>query len=700
VFGSGKAVMVQAQAVQLFSEIFPLSAAALPTLYAYRPVYDGEAVRGGARLAARLSQQLGGRWLWLHGRLLTDQQPHIAKLLLALDALRGQHPQMYAALTAIEEDLSWRASPDDAAEFAVRGALAELTPFFVDALARSAPALKNARVVIEPRLRAWVVDGQPSVAINVQTHIVYALDVIAYAQTLPQPETLIGLEAADKTSTLQGTIIKLLGTLDRQRERLYDLAKSADMRDLIAAAPDDSPVLRVEARGELYDYAAAALDLLVTTETAARFDVVPGQIARALEAGADACALRIKAIADQAKQAGLIGDAYSQRSAPTLFEQLAPRLSVVWGGDKARDYEPAQLGAQFAQFGLARRPDRFDTGPLRIVVLNALGEDADIFLEALRRDLERLHAVTIEIARERKVKVDSPENVEAAMRALVKEQADVLIAFVGDDPADARRRQIKMQAVERAWPSLVLDLKTINDVEAMPLLIMGLLARAGGTPFMFEEPLPYADQIVGLALHRFARRGRAHLSALVRVFSNRGVCLGWRAVQTSGEALTESDWVHLLPPREIAARRILIHIDGRLSDLNAAALTAWEEAHDAAFYPVEIVPRSAPRLYAFVNKRIESAPRGALMRLSPRDALLATVPPGRGAMPYPLSVHGLTQQRIDPALESIMALLTLHHGARHTPTLPVTTAHAETWAEAVERGIFPNVAGGDTAWWL
>jgi hypothetical protein len=237
----------------------------------------------------------------------------------------------------------------------------------------------------------------------------------------------------------------------------------------------------------------------------------------------------------------------------------------------------------------------------------------------------------------------------------------------------------------------------------MPHLIMGLLARAGSAPFVFEEPLPYADLIVGLAVARSARKDGDHLTAMARLYSNRGVVLGWRAARAvvpAGTGLTPDMLAHLLPGKQIANKRILIHCDGRLRQADASALVAWEEAHDAAIYPLEIMAYGAPRLYSFADKRIDIPGRGSAFILNAREALLATASAPYNATPQPLHVRLLAPLKLEQALDSIMAMTLLHHGNLRLPKLPVTLAHAEDFAQAVERGVFPDADQGERAWWL
>ncbi|MCL4248421.1 MAG: hypothetical protein KJ065_09785 [Anaerolineae bacterium] len=687
----------------LFTELFPIRTEGIGRLYAYAPIWNGDGACSGAKLAYHLRRDLGGQWHWLDGRLITDTPPNPARVLITIDALRTEHPALFAALTHIEEDLHWRATPEAIAAFVMRGRLADLDGHFVEALARAAGTIKNARVVHEPYARTWVIGGQPTLALAVITRVLYAQDVTAFASALPDVNALTGLAVVEKLAGDEGTIVKVLGTVAEQRKRLLQHKR---LREWMGMATDDMLALRIAVGSKTEDYPANALDLRITPETASRFDVIPGQVERALQLKPDERARLVKVIADIAKDAGLIGDAYSQRNLPEYFKQVTPRLSVVWGNDKIRPYDPRSSSADFAQHGLYQCAPRYQTEPLRLAVLNAQGDVADIFVEALAREFERAHPVRLKVTRTRAVQVLTPENLQTAVRALAKADADVLLACLPDaaytDPA-APEQFLKAQAVGRALPSLILFERTLHDIEAMPRIIMGLLARAGNTPFIFEEPLPYADRIVGLAIRRTAKKGSDDLTAIARYYGNRGLCQGWRtarALVSAGAGLTSEILAHLLPPREINARRVLIHVDGRLDKADAQTLTDWEAAHDAALYPVEITAEDVPRLYAFANRRIELPARGAAFTISEREALLFTAAPPLAGTPAPLHVRCFAPLRIEHVLDSIEALALLHHGAPSMPSLPVTLLHTDEWKTALERGVFPDATAGETAWWL
>jgi hypothetical protein len=688
----------------LFTEIFPLREDALPRLYAYIPRFKGDVGRIGGKLAYRLRKSLGGHWQWMFGRIVTNVAPNPVKLLMTVDEIKAAAPKVFGHLELLEEDVRWRATPEAQAEFAIRGPLDALDANIRDALEKVQFPVKNVRVERECKARAWVIGGVPAVSLSIVTRLVYTHSIREFAATLAKPAELVGLSVADQTSTLYGEIIKVVGDLKSQRERLIGLSQRQAMRDLLRDAPDDTLVLRIESKGEQYDYAASALHLLVTYDTVKRFDVIPDQVERALQINPSLRAQMVKVAADIAKAADLLNSAYSQQNAPERFTHSAPNPALMWGSGKVRPYNHDELGVEFARNGAFAALKR----PLRLLTMNALGDDGDLFVEAMGRELQRTYKVALQVVKARKLNVVSEQNIDSGVRAIAKEDGDALIAFFPDDPEmgddlPPNDRYLKMQAVARGVPSLIVHQSTMNKLEATPLLLMGLLARAGAAPFAFEEPLPYADRILGLALHRAAKKDGEHLSTMLRIYNNRGVCLGWRAanaVIAPGDALPESVLNVLLPPNEITMKRTLIHVYGALRPADAAALTRWEEHHDAALYPVDVVPRGNPRLYNFAGSKIEMPQRGSAFLINEREALVVAGGAPYHATPQPLHIRSHAQIQLGQVLDSVMSMALLHHGTLQIPRLPVTLATSEEWADGVERGLFPQDSTGTRLWWL
>src|SRR5690606_23955837 len=103
--------------------------------------------------------------------------------------------------------------------------------------------------------------------------LVHKQDLKSYAAK-GAPDALIDLEVADKTSTLKGVVVGIVGTLATERDRLLLLTQREEMQQLIAEAPDDELVVQVSTgRTHPYNYIISALRIVLRTEYFRRFGV-------------------------------------------------------------------------------------------------------------------------------------------------------------------------------------------------------------------------------------------------------------------------------------------------------------------------------------------------------------------------------------------------------------------------------------------
>src|SRR4051812_22300184 len=112
---------------QLFGEIFPIRSESLPPLTAYRIRVSGDESprRVGSKLIDWLTETMGGCWVLSGGRLITDAGANPVKLMMALDSARAEQPKAFAHLDTLEEDFNWQATPEEIADYVVRGPLAQ-----------------------------------------------------------------------------------------------------------------------------------------------------------------------------------------------------------------------------------------------------------------------------------------------------------------------------------------------------------------------------------------------------------------------------------------------------------------------------------------------------------------------------------------------------------------------------------------------
>lgn len=699
---------------QLFAEIFPILADRLPPLTAYRVHSSGGALgaaeeRGlGLLLADALRAEFPGSWLWLNRRIVTDAPQNPVRLIMLLDRIRGQYGELLIRVDAIEEDVSWHPTSDVLAEYVVRGPLAALDPAIRAALAKTTFDLRNSYVERDYRIRAWDVDGQPAVSIGVLSRVIYEPDLQAYAESLAQIHDLAGLWVADKTSALVGELVKIVGPLAEHRAHLLTLTDRDVMRQIIQSAPDDHWVVRVASGWGEYDYVTDALQLLVRLSDVERFDTPPEQVERALHLKPAARAQMVKIVSDVIKDAGLIGSSFSTQTAPELFLQAAAPIELRFGEGRVRPFDPRQSGHDAAALGLHTRLEHFERAPLRVTVINALTDEVDDFMEALGRSSQRDFGIALEIVRERKMRVLSPANLESAARLLQKEAADVLLAFLPEtDTAHEEEtltaRDVETQTIGRGIPALIIAPAQMHDPEAMPGIIAGLLARAGNTPYLLAEPLPFADRVVGLDIIDQPRRDGDHLTGMARLHQSDGTLLRSVIAETQigkGHSIPLDFLADLLPADLLERQRIVLHYNGRLRRDLLRALGTWEDELNATFHIVELLRQMVPRVYSFAGGKVGTPPWGAQIHINEREALLVTARGADEVAPMPLHLRGDGELPIDSIVRSVLAFHVLHFGAQIAPALPITLSHADAIAAAALRGLLPANSQGSIPFWL
>lgn len=704
---------------QFFTEVFPLVASSLPRLAAYRLVLRenvpqserAEAERRmGGKLTYRLRSVLGGAWSWLGGRAVTGSTPNPVNLLMAVDEARRSGGSLYKELEGVEEDYGWVATPMQTAEFAARALAEPRLPEIQAALAAMTLPLKGALVERDVRVRGWVVGEHPAMSLSIVSRLIYEPGFAAWARNLSAITDVIGLPVADKTGGMQGEIIKVTGTLAEQRERLLGLTRRDAMAAILRQSPDETWVVRVLSGSNEYDYAATALHLLVRPRDAAKYGVEPAHAERALHLKPSLRASVIKTASDILKAHGLIGSACSTQNVPAAFQRFAPQVGLTFGGGKSRPYAVERTPFDFQQAGPFYANG--SAGELRITLINALDETVDDFVEVLRRTLEREYQQRLTVVRERKLRVTSQTNLESAVRVLAKEDAQMMLVFLPDEPADDTGEAVnatyaKAQTIGRMQPCLVVHESTMHKPEALHGIILGLIARRGIVPYILEEPLPFADRVVGLSLIRQARKNKDRLTGISRIYKSDGGLLGYLIAEadvSENEGIPESMLEALLPEPWLKGKRTVLHIHGRLRRDELRALGGREADLDATFLTVEVNGKLVPRLYALENGQISAPPWGTAFLANRHEALLLTSSAPGDATPQPLHV------RLDPdappsftleqALQSLVAFTVLHYGVLQIPRLPVTLHHADLIAASAERGVLPSPSSGNTPFWL
>lgn len=717
--------------MHLFTEVFPIESALTEYVGMYMLTSDLAAPdleRAGRVLAKRLRDSYPAEWVWAGGRLLTDTARSDIEMTIALDILRGAEPERFDGIGAIAAD----PTPDAkrAAEFILRTKIEQHRPALNAALRTyntTLPAAETSvKVERDVRLTAWTVGDRPSLSLTVSARLLYGRDAAGALDVLGDVD---GLRVSLPDAHFSADIVAASSTMRAERERLLRQKLPAPLLDLIRRAPDSSPVLRLKNQNGTLRLPAVGLQVLLRPADLARVGVDPTRAEMAVRPDPPTRSAIIRALSDILKDAGIIGRAFSSREQPEYFliptDDDLPYLRFA--ENRTRPAIPGRLPVDFMATGAFALRDRFKTAPIRICVVNALNTKIEDWVEALQRQLARKLNFTIEMVRERQVRVVSEANLDAAVKVVEKESPDLILFFLPDgEETDALGDYVKNLSIGRGLPAYIVGASVLDDPDTMPGLIVQILARTGNAPAALADPIEGFDAVVGLDLVRRTLGEMQQLVAIARVYAANGTFVSYavRAADVTGDQPPYLLMRGLFSQKRYAGRRVVLHVNGRLPDDVKKALALWGQAINAKFALVEIVRRGAPRLYAFDEGKVIAPPVGSAFLPDDKQAFLVltsgdeddapqkegTAAPDRNARDKrsvssyqgqtPQPVHILADGLpVKQALESVRrwALLDYSPQPRGIPATIINTDALAYWL--VKGGTFAQ-EDGDVPFWL
>lgn len=696
----------------LLIELFPIETQRAPRLTAYAVAFEDEAAaqRAGKPLARRLTRSFSGRWVWSNFRLLTDTPASAAQLAISLDVMRHDAPDLYGTLQDITEDNAWSLSPQALADFVADGVLRPLRREMKNVLSDKGARLQNGYVLREPRVGVWTVGSQPTLSLSIRSHLLHDRNLQQVMTTLDTPDDALGTPVLDRTPRMvTGVVDSIIGTMRDERERLIQQTNSDALQKYLRGLPDDEYVVQVitDNGTDTDEYPASALRVVIPVDDPAaftRYEVLPAQAAQALALPSDERVRLVTEVSKVLKHKGIIGNAYNSRTDPAYFAALDTLPEMEFANGRVRPFEPQRIARNFLDYGIYRMADRFADAPIRMALINTLDDPlVGDFVEAMRRQIERDVEASFEVIRERNVRVVSEANIASAVRAVDKEDPDIVLAFFPDeaDGGDYLAEYLTSLTLSKGIASHAVYERTMHDPDAMPAVVMGLLAKTGNAPYVLAEPLDYADVVVGLDVVRESLSWGDRVVAMTRIYRADGSFREYRMHDIeldTGEAVPFVVFQTLFPEEIFGGRRILVHHDGVLPDDIVHKLQRWATVLDATMYPVEILRDVAPHFYALTDP-IRTADWGSVFRLND-DAMFAVTSllPENNARPLLVRVPD-SSLTIDHAVHSVL-IWTLLHYTPHGHTLPVSIKRADDMAQWLARGMLPERTQGAIPFWL
>lgn len=705
--------------MQLFTEVFPLTDA--PLLAAYAMILDADYVeyevdpqRVGRRLARQLADIYPGHWLWQNDQLLTDQPRTAVELMIAVDALREELPDTFSWVDSVEPVADFAPTPLMVADFVIRAHLKGIAPKLDPVLAtynttiKATPGDGDVPVHIERDYRwtPWDVRGDPAIALSITARVVFGQDLATFVRSLDETNAVVGLRVNDRTTDQNGEVIRVMGLVGDRRDKLMAATRKPALQKVIERAPDDELVVKVAVGRRQSEFPASALAPLIRPSDFPLFGINTTTANAALRPDPVKRSQMVKALSDIAKDAGILDRAYNAREREDLFYLPEFEPYVRFANKRTRPYTPASVRDDFWQFGAFSLRDEYAGEPIKVAVVNALTMKIEDFVEAMQRQLARQTAFAIDVVRERRVRVVSLANLDAAVKVVEDEAPDIILAFLPDaareETAEDLPAYVKSLTLGRGIPAHVIFESTLNDPASMTEVIMGVLARTGNTPYALADKLDFADFVVGLdVVRKDEKDGATQITAIARVYRNDGefVRFAVREVTVDEGKLPFVLMRDLFPQRDFAGKRIVIHHDDVMAEDTRQALLMWGQAIQAAFFPVEIVRRGAPRLYAFDAGQVVAPPVGAAFVPNDREAFVVLAHDPDQPTPQPLHILA-TGLSVQQAVLSVQQWTLLYYGSLTEPQLPASTVSAGELAYWLRRGGRFNADTGSVPFWL
>ena len=708
--------------MKLSTEIFQINTSNIPKLFSYElEISLGNISVIGGKLSYRLRKEFNGHWVWTtSNRLVSDIKIENDKIMNVVKKLWQEQPSVFRGLQNVHNNYDWKPSPQDIADFVYRGLFRDIDDDIRKVLNKEKQDLGSMYVERIYETRGWVVKGKPAISISISSRLIYKQDLKTYASTLPNPDNLIGIWVADKTSTLKGEIVDVDGELGPNRERLLTLTHREKMEELIKNAPDNEMIVHVQTRsGQMsYEYIISALRIIIRPEDFNRFNIDAKKASQAVRIEPQIRYNLLKEIAEVARIKGLILFPYDSNISPDTFITSKDVIRfdpyLKFGGGKILKYDPRQIIKYFSRHGLYKKSNRFERGkPILIGVINALGSvNINNFLARIQDMLRSFHFQS-KIIHEERIPNVSRSYLEKAVDSLQESypNPNIIIAFLPDQISDEDDEwgayyDLKSLTIGRGIPSQVIYQSTLQKNFAIPNIVLGILGKTGNVPFVLAQPLPYADLVVGIDVARERKKhlvGSINATAIARIYFSNGEFIRYiiHDAPLEGETIPQNVLQRLFPSKEFNGKRVVIHRDGYFRGNEKKDLINWSKKIGARFYLVEIIKTGTPRLYNISNGKVQQPSKGSAFILSDREAfLVSSLPPFKNATPRPLRIRTEPPFTIYQAIHSVLSLTLLHYGSLRPPRIPVTIHYADRIAYLALRGIKPKKLEGNVPFWL
>ena len=707
------------QSPTTFAEVFPIKVEFLPPLFGYElDIRGSNLVYIGRRLADRLGRQFPGHWIWTQNILATDLLQDNSVISDAVRQIRITESDTFKDLNSIVLIDGWQPDAQSQADFMAFGLFADLNHEIEAVLAPTKQNLDGkATVERDYEVRGWVVKGQPSVSISIDSRVIFNQDLRGYASKIQDADDLIGLNVADKIplengKVYKGEILEIVGRLDIEvsRQSLLDIAKKEGSKPIIREAPKGEFVVRV-GYSEL-EYVLGALRIILYPKHYRRFGINTKNAQKATWITPENRYSLVQKISQIAKIRGLIGDEYTSNQSGLFFpaSKFKYDSTILIGNGKTLEYNSGNLLTNLKNSGLYYRIPELGIldNRLRVGIVNTTSKSVTTFQELLEGQLNKL-GFFIDTPQVVKTSDTSRVSLERAIHQLLPSEPHLLIGILpgansNDEEDWSPYLDFKSLTMDLV-PTQVIDTTTLDKelTYVMPNLVLGILSKLGNIPYVLAHSIDYADIVVGIdiARKRKKRGGSQNAAAFAHISQKAGQFISCKVIETSleGETVPAHVLRSLFPLNEYTGKTVIIHRDGLFRGDEKQILREHAEQIGAVFYFVEVIKHGSPRLYLRSNQVVEAPHLGTAFLISDTEAFLVASFSST-ATPNPIHIRTEEPCTIGKALHSVFSLTLLHYGSLRRPRIPVSVHFSDKIGYLALRGVKPRSGQSNEMYWL
>jgi hypothetical protein len=715
-------------------------------LVAYRLNAPNPDEAGGVYAArVRKISKLPGIWLRGQNCLVTSAQFTLA---MAKDLLNQLHQMALPALqntTTIESIMNWQVTPAIIAQYVAEGILDLAYDAVSETLKAEQVVIGKVQVLRQAQFKGLVVDGtSPALQITVRS-------VMSSTQSLDDYLHQHGADKAKasglaiKCRTTSGTFDGIVGKLDdlasggiSHRDRLKGYNPSDYPVAWLDSLPGDHLVVALKPNygKTIYHYPIKAIKMVASMANLHHFTQkrteqrdIAGQLKLPPAKRQEMVQTVWQAVQDYFNQQQIsvrLSSPYTQQRYPQNFSnatELGFKPDLRFANQIISINQDSEMLPALKKGGIFN----LITPTVKMAIVDAIPTERHTQqrLAQLTRLRDQFGAMQVTLKRAAdllRVTETEPARLRARLRQVLKEtivaKPDVILIYLPQSDRDAHRADdpsslynvAKEVTIGAGIASQVVYQKTLETNYADANIIMGILGKTGNIPYVLANPLSFADVVVGLDIGRrkMNNGGSLNMGAMSRVYLNNGHLLGYNFASgklLEGETIPPEILENIFPPEEFGGKRVIIHRDGRFPNLELESLMQWGEAIQAEFYPIEVTKSGTPRMYRFVQGKVDQTGKQTMFYLDEQTAFIVTSPPPAfkniaKTTAQPLKIRNLSTLTLKQALLSVISLTLLHYGSVRPPRLPVSTHASDKIAGFYLRDIRPNQSKGDKPFWL